>query len=152
MAGSDEVYQFVATCPPNTAQAAPVTIGLAMPVRIVNSIRCRIPPGPAGVMGFALGSAGITVIPRQAGAFLSGDNEIFTLDLDGQIESGAWQVQMYNTSPSIPHSVYLTFQVSLPAASSSGVTQPVVVSSQPPATIAPIDLTDSALPAAPELT
>jgi hypothetical protein len=103
-----EVRTFEVTVPAGTLEAAPFTAELSMPARIVRSVRVRIPPGPAGVMGWALGAAGERVLPWNPGAWIIGDNEAIEWPLEGQIESGAWQLQAYNTGV-YDHSLYLTF-------------------------------------------
>lgn len=123
-----ELRQFTATIPAGTPQAAPVTISLAMPARIVRRVRARIPPGPAGLMGWALASSGVPIIPWNAGAWIVAEDEELTWDLSGQIESGAWQLLGYNTGV-YAHSVYLVFEVDPPqlVAAGTGVAGPLTV-------------------------
>lgn len=103
-----EVRSFDPTIPAGTAVAAPVTIDLAMPARTVRWVRIRIPPGPAGVMGFALAASGISIIPFGAGQWVIGDDEVLEWPLEGQIDSGAWQLRGYNTGV-YAHTLHLTF-------------------------------------------
>lgn len=105
---ASEIRQFTVTTPAGTAQASPLVTSLAMPPRRVQSIRIRIPPGPSGQLGFALGSAGQRVIPWNDNAWFIGDDEVIELPLTGQIDSGAWQLQSYNTG-SHAHTLLVTF-------------------------------------------
>ena len=85
-----------------------------MPPRLVNQVEIRVPPGPRGELGFALGAAGQPVIPRAAGTFVVTDDERIEWPLEGQIDSGAWECFTYNTG-ALPHTVYLRFLVSVPS-------------------------------------
>lgn len=128
MSGSVEVREFVATCPAGTAIATPTTTSLAMPPRQVNRIRVRIPPGPNGVMGFAIGSAGEPIIPGVQGTWIVASDEVFTWDLADLINSGAWEVRQYNTGI-FDHSIYITYEVQLPDIDTAGATSNLVTSS-----------------------
>lgn len=103
-----EVRNFAVAVAPGSTAAAPVTTNLTMPARIVRGIRIRIPPGPSGLMGWALGSSGVRVIPWNANAWIVADDEVIEWALDSQVTSGAWQVQAYNTGR-FTHTVYFTF-------------------------------------------
>jgi hypothetical protein len=124
-----EVRNFAVTIPAGTPIAAPTTTALVMPARIVRSIRWRVPPGPHGLMGFALGAAGVAVIPYGAGQWLVADDESDTITLEDQISSGAWQVFGYNTGAQA-HVVYLTFFLDPPQGAGATV----------PAALVPLDI------------
>lgn len=109
-----EVRHFTATIPAGTPQAAPVTISLAMPVRVVRWVHWRVPRGPVGTFGWLLAMGGVAVQPLPAGTYVVADGESHQWDMTGQPDSGAWQVKGYNTGAN-PHSVYLSFGVDLPA-------------------------------------
>lgn len=152
MAGSSEIRLFVATAPLGTAQATPVTVSLAMPPRVVNHIRVRIPPGHNGTTGFAIGSAGNPIFPSNAGQFIIGSDEVMDWDLEGQINSGAWEIRMYNTGK-FDHAFYLQFDVTLPdlPGVNTGVVAPPVSVTSPVAPVAPLPPVLT-VPAPPELT
>jgi hypothetical protein len=84
-----------------------------MPARIVRRVRVRVPPGPAGLLGWALGAAGQRVLPWGDQQYMVMDDESITWDLEGQITSGAWQLQAYNTGL-YDHTVYVTFELDMP--------------------------------------
>jgi hypothetical protein len=105
---AQEIRQFQVTTPAGRLITNPLVTDLTMPARRVESIRIRIPPGPSGQLGFALGSAGQRVIPWNANGWFVGDDEIINLPLADQIDSGAWQLQSYNTG-SQPHTLLVTF-------------------------------------------
>jgi hypothetical protein len=91
-----------------TTVAAPLTTVLTMPPRIVREVRVRIPPGPRGQVGWYLASGGVQVVPWLKGTYIVADDETIDWPLEGQIESGAWQLVAYNTG-SYDHTLYLTF-------------------------------------------
>jgi hypothetical protein len=124
-----EVRNFAVSVPAGTAQASPQTTDLTMPARIVRAVRVRVPPGPAGVMGWALAASGVNIIPWASGQWMVMDDEAIEWPLESQIESGAWQLRAYNTGV-YAHSLYVTFLVD-PLGASGGpiiVTSPVEVS------------------------
>lgn len=140
MAGAQEVRSFEALCPPGVFALDPLVIPLEMPVRRVLNIRVRIPPGPNGLMGFAIGSAGTTVIPINDDEYIRASDEIFEWALTGQIDSGAWQAIMINEGI-YDHTIYITFTVELPDLPAGATAlQPIgaVLLTPPPAIITPV--------------
>jgi len=101
------------TIPAGTTKSVPLVTPITFPSRIVTSVAWRVPPGPSGLMGWALTSDGTPVIPVQPGAYMVTDNQADTWYLEGYLDSGNWQVTGYNTGI-YPHTVYLTFQLDLP--------------------------------------
>lgn len=120
---AQEIREFAVTTPAGTAKATPLVTNISFPERIVTAITYRVPPGPSGLMGWALTSSGAPVIPIQRGIYMVTDNQADTWELEGYLDSGNWQVTSYNTGI-YPHTVFLTFQLDLPGS---------VVSSPPPA-------------------
>lgn len=92
-----EVYRFSVTVPAGTPQNGPQTTPLPMPPRVVNRVEVSVPPGPHGLVGFQLASGGLQIIPVNSGQFLTPDGKTLAWDLEGQIDSGAWQLIAYNT-------------------------------------------------------
>lgn len=151
MAGSDEVRVFTPTCPIGTPSTAPQVTNLIMPPRTVKHIRIRIPKGPNGVMGFALTSGGLNVIPYGAQAFIIASDEVIDWDPVDQIDSGSWQVAMYNTGL-YPHTIYIQMTVAVPDVpdASAGIVPISIAPAPPVAPIVPV-VGAGALPAPPEL-
>jgi hypothetical protein len=110
---AQEVRQFAVLVPHGTPLAAPVTTSIIFPARLVTAVSWRVPPGPSGMMGWALTSAGTPVIPIQPKTYIVTDDQAATWDLEGYLDSGNWQVTAYNTGV-YDHTVYLTFQLDLP--------------------------------------
>ena len=107
-----EIRTAQATIPAGTPLAAPVTVNVSFPDRIVRAVRWRVPRGPSGLMGWQLTSDGVPVIPVVAGTFIVADGEADDWPLDGYPTAGNWQVTGYNTG-AYPHTVYLTFLLDL---------------------------------------
>lgn len=120
---TQEVREFPVTVPAGTAAGNPLVTDISFPDRVVVAVSWRVPPGPSGLMGWALTSAGARVIPIQPGAWIVADNQADTWPLDGYLDSGNWQVTAYNEG-TYDHTVYLTFQLDLPGAAISPVASP----------------------------
>ena len=112
---AQEIREYAVLVPAGTPQGAPLVTDVSFPQRVVTSVAWRVPPGPSGLMGWALTSAGAPVIPIQPGAYMVTDNQAGTWDLEGFLDSGNWQVTAYNTGV-YPHTIYLTFFLNLPGA------------------------------------
>lgn len=109
---ADEIRHFTATIPAGTPLAAPVIVDIGFPPRVVTSIDWRVPPGPAGLMGWDLTMGGVRVIPTQGDRYIIADGQSGTIRPSRELSSGAWQVRGYNTGGQ-PHSVYLVFHLEL---------------------------------------
>lgn len=107
-----EVQRFAVTIPAGTPVTAPLNFNLAMPARIVEEVEIAVPPGPRGEVGFQLGTSGSQIIPITPGQFVVTDNEVIRWPLEGQIDSGAWQMIAYNTG-SFNHTLEVRFLVTL---------------------------------------
>jgi hypothetical protein len=110
---AEEIRHFTATIPAGTAQAAPVTVNVAMPPRQVTQIEWRVPNGPMGVFGWQVAMGGVKVFPVGSDLFVVANGESGAWPLSDAPDSGAWQVIGYNTGGH-PHSVYLTFHCEVP--------------------------------------
>lgn len=115
MAGANEVRAFQVMCPAGTPMDTPIITDLDLPVRTVLHIRVRIPSGPSGTMGFAIGSNGVPIFPYASNVYAVADDETFDWDVENQINSGSWQAIMYNTGH-YNHTIYIYFTVRLPDA------------------------------------
>lgn len=109
---ADEVRTFAVTVAAGTPSTAPQVTDLAMPARTVREVRVRVPPGPAGTVGFALASSGVQVVPWNTGGWLVANDETMAFPLAGQIDSGAWQLMAYNLGV-FAHTLYVTFLLDL---------------------------------------
>lgn len=107
-----EIRDFTVTIPAGTAIAAGFTSDMSFPARVVTEIHVRVPPGPRGEVGFAIGSGGVRIIPYGPGAWIVTDDEDLTYPLTATIDSGAWQLLAYNTG-SFAHTLRIYFYCEL---------------------------------------
>lgn len=103
---ASEIRSFQVTIPAGTPVSAPFTQAIAFPPRTVVQVDWQVPPGPSGLMGWALTVAGQPVIPRNPGSYIVADGVQRSWPLEGYPDQGAWQVTGYNTDI-YPHTVYL---------------------------------------------
>lgn len=115
---AQEIREFAVLIPHGTAKSSPLVTDISFPQREVIAISWRVPPGPSGLMGWALTSAGTPVIPIQPNTYIVTDNQADTWDLEGYLDSGNWQLTGYNTGL-YDHTVYLTFLLNLPGVTSA---------------------------------
>lgn len=117
-----EIRSFALTIPANTPKSAPVTLPIVFPPRTVVQVDWEVPPGPQGLMGWALTIAGQPVIPRNAGAFIITDGRRQSWPVEGFPDQGQWQLTGYNTDV-YQHTVYLDFLLVLNSAPSGAPAQ-----------------------------
>ena len=114
-----ETRSFQVTIPAGTPQAAPVVVNVPFPSSEVERITAKVPPGPSGLMGFALTMNGQQVIPINAGAWLIADNHTYDWALTDLPNTGQWQVTGYNTDI-YDHTIYLDFMLAPLGSAASG--------------------------------
>lgn len=83
-----------------------------MPARTVVEIEIRIPPGPNGELGFAIGMAGQNIIPFNSNEWIVTSDEVIRWQFETPLNSGAWQCQSYNTG-TYDHTIQVRFYVNL---------------------------------------
>lgn len=106
---ADEVHLFPITVPASTAKTAPLTFNLQMPLgRAVERIEVQVPPGPRGEVGWQIAQGGNQLYPYETGAYVIVDAQEIDWDVVGGVDSGAWQVIIYNTG-SFPHTLGFRF-------------------------------------------
>lgn len=71
-------------------------------------IEVRVPPGPRGEVGFAIGAGGVAVFPFDTGQFIVADDEEIGWDLEDTLDAGSWQVLAYNTGQ-YDHTLWFRF-------------------------------------------
>ena len=152
-----EIRRFEFTIPAGTTKAAPFTQQQSFPPRIVSQINVRVPPGPAGQMGFQVGSSGNPVIPREDGVWMVTDDELMEWPLVDFWDSGSWEFFGYNLGQ-FDHTVYFTFLCDLvpvppappitviPAADLSSVGAPGSSTAVPPTASTPAATPSGTLP------
>lgn len=108
---ASEIRTFEVTVPAGTTAAGPQVTDLTFPPRVVDMIVVRVPPGPAGAVGFAVAAAGQPIIPYNPGEWVVTDNEVIQWPLTGYHNSGSWQIRAYNTG-ALSHTLYVRFLLS----------------------------------------
>lgn len=107
-----EIRSAQVTVPAQTPVSAGFSQVVTFPARVVTQINVKVPPGPRGNMGFAIGTSGMPVIPADLGDFIVTDDEEIEYPLAGYWDSGSWEVFAFNTG-NYPHTLFLTFLLDL---------------------------------------
>lgn len=107
-----EVRHFAVTVPAGTTQAAPLVQDTPVSVRILRRVEWVFPPGCGGLVGFYFSMGGVQVIPSLPLAWIVEEGTSGGLDVDGQPDSGAWQVTAYNLGAN-PHTLQVRYHVDL---------------------------------------
>lgn len=107
---SDRLEWFNVTVPAGTLKANAITTSLAFAQGNVVEIDVKIPPGPAGNVGFFIRAGGTQYIPRTRGTFIMPDDDYFTWPLANAINSGSWSITAFNTDI-YDHLIQVGFQV-----------------------------------------
>lgn len=123
------IYAFQATIPALSTQAAPYTFAMTMPVVDIQTVEWTVPPGNRGASGWALGSAGVRIIPFNPGGWIVADGYSGSWDVEGQFDSGAWEFFGYNTG-FWPHTVYLRFICTAAGGDVAAPAPPVITEDQ----------------------
>lgn len=94
---ADQLETFDMSCPALTDPSAPVVIPLYEGgIYTVTAAQIVIPDGPSGLTGIALGFGGTAVVPRNPGAFISGNAENLHFDLSYYPAGVPWQAFLCN--------------------------------------------------------
>lgn len=109
-----EIRHFTLTIPANTLPGAPVVQSCKMPVRNVDWIQVVVPPGPSGLVGWAVRVSNTTVIPYDSDPWVITADENITWPTEGFPTSGDWSVAGYNNG-TLQHQVFFRFGCSLPS-------------------------------------
>lgn len=107
-----EIRAFTLAIPPGTTANSPLVMDTPMPERRVDELQIIVPPGPSGLVGFAVLYAGVRVIPYLSDQWIITAGESINWPLEDQPTSGDWSVAGYNTG-SQTHSIYFRFLLSL---------------------------------------
>jgi hypothetical protein len=108
---AQRVVPLTCVIPPNTAIAAPIHFPLVFASADVERIDVRIPPGPAGRVGFSINYGGGNFIPQGSGNWIIADDQYIQWPLDDAPNGGNWDIVCYNTDVLV-HTLYFFFNVS----------------------------------------
>lgn len=73
-------------------------------------VEITVPPGPSGLVGFAIGHSGTVLIPRTAGQWIVADGVDLDWDLSGYPTGSKWFVRAYNTDI-YDHTLYFRWHI-----------------------------------------
>lgn len=108
---AQRVVPLTCVVPANTAESLAVSFPLQFPSSDVERIDVRIPPGPSGLVGFAIQYGGGNFIPQGDGNWIIADDQFIQWDLDDAPNGGKWNVVAYNLDV-LAHTLYFFFNVS----------------------------------------
>jgi hypothetical protein len=122
-----DVFQvYDVTCAPGVPSTLPTVVVLPnSSVLNLTAVTIVIPDGHAGLTGIALGFAGNAVIPFNAGAYISGNNEVIPYVIKAQPPGVTWSAFLCNNDV-IPHTweVRMSFDI-IAASTAAPVTVPL---------------------------
>lgn len=102
------VYAFQPTVPTGYSASAPYVTDLTFNPAEVLAISWKVPPGPRGVMGWALGVSGQQIVPTNVGEWIASDDEEQTWALEETVQTGDFTFIAYNTG-TFAHQVFIRF-------------------------------------------
>lgn len=109
-----------------TAIAAPQSTTLTLRDAIMERIEVRVPPGPSGLVGFALVHSGQQVIPFTDGQWIVTDDESIDWTVENYPTGDKWAVKAYNLDV-YPHTLYFRFHLRELGTSTPQVQQAVAI-------------------------
>lgn len=107
---ADRLEWFSVTVMAGTTKASPHNTKLIFPQGEVTEIDVKVPPGPAGNVGFFISAGGTQYVPRTRNSFIIPDDDYFTWPLINAINSGSWSITAFNTDI-YDHLIQVGFQV-----------------------------------------
>jgi hypothetical protein len=122
---ADEIRQYTVSVPAGTTADAPLTVPMVMPPRIVDALQIVVPPGPSGLVGFAVLVGGVRIIPYGSDLWIITAGENITWPLDHYPDAGSWSVQAYNTGVN-DHSIYFRWLVRYISSAPVGAAPPMI--------------------------
>jgi len=107
---SDRLEWFSITVPAGSTRTNPHKTSLAFQQGEVIEIDVKVPPGPAGNVGFFISAGGERYVPRTPGSFIVPDDDYFTWPMVNAINTGSWSFTAFNTDI-YDHLIQVGFQV-----------------------------------------
>jgi len=92
--------------PAGTPIAAPVSTLLFTTRGTVTELEFLIPPGPSGLVGFAITHSSEQIIPDIPGQWIIADNDIIHWPLNGYSDQPGWRIKGYNLDV-YAHTIYV---------------------------------------------
>ncbi len=99
------IYSRAFTVPANSEQ----TYELALKGDLVDMVRIRFPPGPAGLLKVSVFYGNEQIWPAEAGTFFAGDNEVIQWSEYWELPEHptTLRIKATNEDDTYPHSFYL---------------------------------------------
>lgn len=107
---AERIESPTVTVPAGTLSTAPLTTALTWQDGRAVRVEVKIPPGPSGLLGFAIGHSGTVLIPRTAGQWIVADDESLDWDLAGYPTGSKWFVRAYNNDI-YDHTLYFRWHI-----------------------------------------
>lgn len=104
------VELFTVTVPAGTTIAAPQITATRFDVGEVETVEILVPPGNAGLLGFAIMHSNASVLPREEDRWITAVGETIRWPTQDLPTAGAWAIRAYNLDVN-PHSIYLRYLV-----------------------------------------
>lgn len=114
---AQRVVPLTVVVPTGTTAAAPAYFSLKFAPSEVERIDVRVPPGPSGLVGFAIQNGGGNYIPEGSGTYIIADDQYMQWPLSDAPDNGNWTVAAYNTDV-VTHTLYFFFLISSPTVAS----------------------------------
>lgn len=106
----DNVYADVVVCPASTLPTAPVEQALSITDPVIpKRVTIIIPAGHSGLTGIGIAFGHNVVLPSNAGAFISGDDDKLEFELGDYPAGVSWSAFTYNGDLQ-PHAWMVIFE------------------------------------------
>jgi len=130
---AQRIEAFAVTVPAGTAILTPQTTALAFNRGIVEGLEILVPPGPSGLVGFAVVHSGDVVIPYDRTQWVIADSEVLKWPLQGFPTGSAWSLRAYNLDV-YAHTLYIRVLVNETQRYNEPLAQLVYIAPGAPAT------------------
>lgn len=104
------VHVFTVTTPAGTLETSPQSTPLDFPQSRVERIEVLVPPGPSGLMGWAIDHSQQRILPYESAGFIVADGEVIKWDLERFPTGRDWTAITFNEDV-YEHTIYLRFLV-----------------------------------------
>ena len=103
------------TTPASTTEASPLETAFALPQGTLVTVEVVIPAGHAGLTGIAIDYSGEHIFPWGRGTFLSGDDEVVSMESGHELGGSAITIRTFNADDTFAHDHLIRFVVTDPA-------------------------------------
>lgn len=107
---ANRIEGFDVSFPAGTQVATPVTINTPFPDGTVVRVDVQVPPGPSGLVGWAILHSQQQIIPRKTGQYIVADDSDFSWALEDYPVGSLWAFRGYNTDIYV-HTIHVQFLI-----------------------------------------